>query len=36
MGTWLNRKRQKSTHDNIQVIYSLNELHGDKSIITPI
>ncbi len=36
MGTWLNRKRQKSTHDNIQVIYSLNELHGDKSIIIPI
>lgn len=27
MGTWLNRKRQISTHDNIQVIYSLNQLH---------
>ena len=34
-GIWLNRNHLESTRDDIHTICSLNELHGDKSIITP-
>ena len=33
-GIWLNRNRLESTCDDIHTIFSLNELHGEKSITT--